>query len=88
MSATSSLPAPCKVARCTAAVQAADDAVGRHTACFDLNLAPADGEPGEVEYVPTDLTDCQQDKLPEYLRDSLICECALRRPPRLVLRLL
>ena len=47
------------------------------TAVFELNLNPADGEPGlDVEYVPTDLSGCADAELPEYLRESIVFERA------------
>ena len=42
-------------------------------AAFEVDLAPADGEEGEIEYVPTDLSEVA-DRVPEYLTDSITCE--------------
>lgn len=45
------------------------------SAAFELHLNPADGEDGiDLEYVPTDLSGCEDGKLPEYLRESIIFE--------------
>jgi hypothetical protein len=72
------------VARCVVSIEpASEDAEDevvirgakpkRNTVAFDLSLAPAEGEEGEVEYIPTDLSECSA-PLPEYLRDSLTFE--------------
>ena len=60
------------VARCVVSVESAKEGAGSHMAKFDLDMEPADGEPGDVEYVPTDLSECAP-SLPEYLKDSIIC---------------
>ena len=72
------------VARCVVSIEpASEDAEDevvirgakpkRNTVAFDLSLAPEEGEEGEVEYIPTDLSECSA-YLPEYLRDSLTFE--------------
>ena len=72
------------VARCVVSIEpASEDAEDevvirgakpkRNTVAFDLSLAPEEGEEGEVEYIPTDLSECSV-YLPEYLRDSLTFE--------------
>lgn len=72
------------VARCVVSIEPAsedaeDEVVIRgakpklNTVAFDISLAPAEGEEGEVEYIPTDLSECSA-PLPEYLRDSLTFE--------------
>ncbi len=55
-----------QVARCTCAV-------GDKRAVFGIDMSPADGDADDVEYLPTDLTDCSE-KLPEYLREPIVCE--------------
>ena len=51
---------------------------------FEINYLPADdAEPGDLEYVPTDLSGC--DELPEYLGEAITCTPAPRSaaaPPR------
>ena len=71
-----------KKARCV--ISAVGDAGGdKRRAVFNLDLAPEDGEAEDVEYVPTDLSGCV-DRLPEYLRDSIMCtpRAARRRAPK------
>lgn len=69
-----------KKARCV--VSAAGDEGGEaRRAVFELDLAPADGEAEDVEYVPTDLTGCA-DRLPEYLRESIMCTRVRAAPAR------
>lgn len=58
-----------KIARC--AVRGGS-ATSSSVAAFELHLAPAEGEPDDVEYIPTDLSACAA-RLPEYLQDSIIC---------------
>lgn len=42
---------------------------------FELRLSPEDGEPGvDVEYVPTDLSQCSEAPLPEYLKEAIVFE--------------
>lgn len=49
--------------------------VKTHSALFELNLKPPDGEEGvDVEYVPTDLSGCDDGALPEYLREPIVFE--------------
>lgn len=42
-------------------------------AAFELHLSPKDGDEGDVEYVPTDVSSVD-DKLPEFLLDSIVFE--------------
>ena len=58
------------VVRCASSDEAEAGAPAR-TAAFELHLAPAEGDEGDIEYVPTDLTQCPTGKLPEYLRDTV-----------------
>ena len=72
-----------KVARCAIRGGSATDADPSTSSCvaaFELHLAPAEGDPDDVEYIPTDLSACVS-RLPEYLQDSIICAPA-PQPPR------
>ena len=59
-----------QVARCTCAV---GDKGEERRAVYAVDMSPADGDADDVEYLPTDLTDCSE-KLPEYLREPIVCE--------------
>eukprot|EP00966_Prymnesium_polylepis_P205424 4760306-Prymnesium_polylepis.1 len=67
-------------ANCTLCA-ASEDAAARRTVSFELDMAPAGGDDGDVGYLPTDLTQCD-DRMPEYLREEITCACA-RVPPTL-----
>ena len=42
------------------------------SAVFDLNLSPTEGDPGvDVEYVPVNLSGCEDGNLPEFLREPI-----------------
>ena len=49
--------------------------VKTHSALFELHLKPPDGEVNvDIEYVPTDLSGCDDGSLPEYLREPIVFE--------------
>lgn len=60
------------VARCE--LRAPEGEVARRRLAFELHLKPADGDSGDLEYIPTDLSDCGGAALPEYLREPIIFE--------------
>ena len=60
-----------QTAKCVVRCADPDEQAAARTAAFELQLAPAEGEEGEVEYVPTDLSELPPDQLPEYLRDTI-----------------
>lgn len=73
----------CSKARCVVRAEADGGAVRQ--AEFDLDLAPENGDEGDLEYVPRDLDQCSK-RLPEYLRDPIVCAPPPHRarppPPR------
>ena len=79
------------VAKCvvTCAAPSSDDEAAppaERSAAFELNLAPAEGDEGDIEYVPTDLSGLPVEQLPEYLRESILFEGA--QAPAFLRRLL
>jgi hypothetical protein len=76
------LDSAAQVARCSVGAGAGADGVRR--AAFEVHLAPVDGDEGDIEYVPTDLSACAE-HLPEYLQDSIICarQTLCRTPERM-----
>ena len=66
--------AKCVVRCAPPSEEAATQTAPRH-ASFELHLSPAEGDEGDVEYVPSDLS-AVQDDLPEYLLDSIVFEAS------------
>ena len=46
---------------------------------FEIDLAPEDGEPGDLGFNPTELGDCTE-RLPDYMQDHITCAPARATP--------
>jgi hypothetical protein len=68
------------LAKCTVVCAAPEDedeetpAPPPHRISFEIDLVPAEGDPGDISYAPTDLSGCADANLPEYLRESIVFE--------------
>ena len=68
---------PNNVTRCVISAQNGTSQTA--SASFEIHTEPADGDPGDIEYVPTNIDGCAE-RLPEYMQDALICAFKHHRP--------
>ena len=62
------------VAQCQVQCLAEDDDSTQRRAAFDFHLSPEGADEGDVEYVPTDLSQACPEKLPGYMREPITFE--------------
>ena len=61
-------------AQCQVQCLAEDDDSTQRRAAFDFHLSPEGADEGDVEYVPTDLSQACPEKLPGYMREPITFE--------------
>ena len=74
------------VARCVVGAGCQPGNAEAASATFEIHLEPGEGDPGDIEYVPTNLDGCAE-RLPEYMQDAIICAPRRLRWPSCMLAL-